>query len=97
LIAIFQRGAMDGLNAVVPYAEQEYYDLRPTIAVPRPKSGDATAAIDLNGHFGLHPSLAPFKPIYDEGHLAIVHALARPIRRARTLTHKITWSRGRRV
>lgn len=78
LIAIFQRGAMDGLNAVVPYAEQEYYDLRPTIAVPRPKSGDATAAIDLNGHFGLHPSLAPFKPIYDEGHLAIVHAVGSP-------------------
>ena len=78
LIAIFQRGAMDGLNAVVPYAEQEYYDLRPTIAVPRPKSGDATAAIDLNGHFGLHPALAPFKLIYDEGHLAIIHAVGSP-------------------
>jgi len=69
---------MDGLNAVIPYAEQEYYDLRPSIAVPRPKSGDATAALDLNGHFGLHPALAPFKPIYDEGHLAIVHAVGSP-------------------
>jgi uncharacterized protein (DUF1501 family) len=78
LVAIFQRGAMDGLNAVVPYAEQEYYDLRPTIAVPRPKSGDATAAIDLNGHFGLNPALAPFKPIYDEGQLAIIHAVGSP-------------------
>ncbi len=78
LITIFQRGAMDGLNAVIPYAEQEYYDLRPTIAVPRPKSGDVTAALDLNGHFGLHPALAPFKPIYDEGQLAIVHAVGSP-------------------
>jgi uncharacterized protein (DUF1501 family) len=78
LIAIFQRGALDGLNAVIPYAEQEYYDLRPSLAIARPKSGDQATALDLNGHFGLHPALAPFKPIYDEGHLAIVHAVGSP-------------------
>jgi len=77
LVAIFQRGAVDGLNVVVPHGEQRYYDLRPAIAVPRP---DATAdsAIDLDGFFGLHPSLSPLKPIYDSGHLAIVHAVGSP-------------------
>jgi uncharacterized protein (DUF1501 family) len=78
LVAIFQRGAMDGLNAVVPYGEQEYYALRPSIAVPRPKSGDPTAAIDLDGFFGLNPALALFKPIYDSGQLAIIHAAGSP-------------------
>ena len=69
LVAIFQRGAVDGLNVVVPHGEQSYYDLRPTIAIPRP-NGTADAAIDLDGFFGLHPSLAPLKPIYDAGQLA---------------------------
>ena len=80
LIAIFQRGAMDGLNAVVPYGEAEYYSLRPSIAIPRPGSGAANqpAAIDLDGFFGLHPSLASFKPIFDAGQLAIVHAAGSP-------------------
>lgn len=78
LVAIFQRGAMDGLNAVVPYGDQAYYGLRPSIAVPRPKSGDPTTAIDLDGFFGLNPALASFKPIYDSGQLAIIHAVGSP-------------------
>jgi len=78
LVTIFQRGAMDGLNAVVPYGEQEYYALRPSIAVPRPKSGDAMAAIDLDGFFGVNPALSAFKPIYDSGQLAIIHAVGSP-------------------
>jgi uncharacterized protein (DUF1501 family) len=79
LIAIFQRGAADGLNIVVPHAEKRYYQLRPAIAIPRPAAGEALdAAIDLDGFFGLHPSLAPMKPLYDAGHLAIVHAAGSP-------------------
>ncbi|MEO6725491.1 MAG: DUF1501 domain-containing protein [Blastocatellia bacterium] len=78
LVAIFQRGAMDGLNAVVPYGDQAYYGLRPSIAVPRPKSGDPMTAIDLDGFFGLNPALASFKPIYDSGQLAIIHAVGSP-------------------
>jgi uncharacterized protein (DUF1501 family) len=84
LITIFQRGAMDGLNAVVPYGEEEYYKLRPTIAVPRPKEGESNAvagpatAIDLDGFFGLHPGLSAFKPVYDAGQLAIIHSVGSP-------------------
>ena len=77
LVAIFQRGAVDGLNVVVPHGEQRYYDLRPTIAVPRP-NGTPDSAIDLDGFFGLHPSLKSLKPIYDSGHLAVVHAVGSP-------------------
>ena len=77
LVAIFQRGAVDGLNVVVPHGEQRYYELRPTIAIPKP-NGTPDAAIDLDGFFGLHPSLAPLKPMYDSGHLAIVHAAGSP-------------------
>ena len=79
LVAIFQRGAADGLNIVVPHGEKPYYDMRPTIAIPRPSQGDtANAAVDLDGFFGLHPALAPLKPIYDAQHLAIVHAAGSP-------------------
>jgi uncharacterized protein (DUF1501 family) len=77
LFAIFQRGAADGLNIVVPHGEQRYYDLRPSIFVPRPGATDASA-IDLDGFFGLHPSLAPLKPLWDNKHLAIVHAAGSP-------------------
>jgi len=77
LITIFQRGAMDGLSAVVPFGDPTYYSLRPSIAVPRPNSGQG-AVIDLDGFFGLHPALSPFKPIYDSGQLAIVHAVGSP-------------------
>lgn len=78
LVGIFQRGAADGLNGVVPFGERAYYDARPTLAIPEPKSGDENAALDLDGFFGLHPRLSPFKPIYDAGHLAIVHAAGSP-------------------
>ena len=77
LIAIFQRGAVDGLNMVVPYGERAYYDLRPSIAIPKPKGGEA-AALDLDGFFGLHPALAPFKPLWDSKQLAIVNASGSP-------------------
>jgi uncharacterized protein (DUF1501 family) len=76
LVAIFQRGAADGLNVVVPFFEPRYYELRPTIAVPAP--GKTNGAIDLDGRFGLHPSLQPLKAWWDSGHLAIVEATGSP-------------------
>jgi len=68
LVVIFQRGACDGLNVVVPHAEKNYYSMRPSIAIKQ------NEVIDLNGFFGLHPQMAAFKPLYDQGHLAIIHA-----------------------
>jgi uncharacterized protein (DUF1501 family) len=78
LVAIFQRGAADGLNVVVPHGEKAYYEMRPTIAVPRPSAGSPDAAVDLDGFFGLHPSLASLKPLFDQRHLAIVDAAGSP-------------------
>src|SRR5580765_5750741 len=77
LIAIFQRGAVDGLSVVVPYGENDYYRVRPTIAIARPNSNDA-AALDLDGFFGFNPRLAPLKPLWDRRDLAIVHACGSP-------------------
>jgi uncharacterized protein (DUF1501 family) len=78
LIAIFQRGAVDGLNMVVPHGEHSYYDMRPSIAIPKPDSANADAAINLDGFFGLHPSLNSFKSLWDSKRLAIVHAAGSP-------------------
>ena len=76
LVAIFQRGAVDGLNMVVPFGEQAYYAARPSIAIPRPNVADG--AVDLNGFFGLHPRMAPLAPFFKRGELAIVHACGSP-------------------
>jgi uncharacterized protein (DUF1501 family) len=72
LVVIFQRGAADGLNIVVPHGESSYYSMRPTIAIPRQN------VVDLDGFFGLHPSVASFEPLWKDGHLAIVHAAGSP-------------------
>ena len=78
LIAIFQRGAVDGLNVVVPFGESSYYSARPSIAIAKPQTGNAEAAIDLDGFFGLHPSLSSFKPLWDSKRLTIIHASGSP-------------------
>src|ERR1700726_3646624 len=78
LVVLFQRGAMDGLNVVVPFSEPNYYRLRPTIAIPEPRRGGAEAAIDLDGFFGLHPSLQPLQPLFQNGQLAVVQAVGSP-------------------
>ena len=72
LVVVFQRGAVDGLNVVVPYGEERYYQLRPTLAIPR------TQAVDLDGFFGLHPALAPMKRIWEAGSLAVIQATGSP-------------------
>jgi uncharacterized protein (DUF1501 family) len=72
LVVIFQRGAADGLNIVVPHAEPAYYAMRPSINITR------KAVLDLDGFFGLHPSLAPFQPLWQQRQLAIVHAAGSP-------------------
>src|SRR3954451_13180514 len=72
LVVIFQRGAADGPNIVVPHGEPQYYAMRPSINIPK------KSLLDLDGFFGLHPALAAFQPLWTEGHLAIVHAAGSP-------------------
>jgi uncharacterized protein (DUF1501 family) len=76
MVAIFQRGAVDGLNMVVPFGDGEYYKARPTIAIPKPgeRRGQEDGALDLDGFFGLNPRMAPLVPLFQRGELAIVHA-----------------------
>ncbi|HEV2763727.1 MAG TPA: hypothetical protein VGV38_12170, partial [Pyrinomonadaceae bacterium] len=77
LIAVFQRGAVDGLNMVVPYGDSDYYNLRPALAIPAPgRAGESAVALD--GFFGLHPALAPLKTLWDEKRLAVVEATGSP-------------------
>ncbi len=72
LIVVMLRGAADGLNIVVPYRENEYYESRPSIAIPRP--GENDGVLDLDGRFGLHPALEALMPAWEAGNLAFVHA-----------------------
>src|ERR1700693_2429649 len=72
LVVIFQRGAADGLNIVVPHGERAYYGMRPNINIPRKE------VLDLDGFFGLHPSMASFEPLWNQRHLAILHAAGSP-------------------
>ncbi|MGD0841499.1 MAG: DUF1501 domain-containing protein [Candidatus Acidiferrales bacterium] len=79
LVVLFQRGAADGLNIVVPFAEPNYYRIRPTIAIQSPgRAAGDQAAVDLDGFFGLHPSMASLAPLFHNGSLAIVHAAGSP-------------------
>src|ERR1700723_1303951 len=78
MVVLFQRGAMDGLNVVVPFGEPNYYRLRPTIAIPAPSRTGTDTALDLDGFFGLHPSLQPLQPLFQNGQLAIVQAVGSP-------------------
>ncbi len=78
LVVVFQRGGLDGLNAVVPFGEAAYFQSRPTLAVAEPSGSDPDKGIDLDGFFGLHPALAPLKGPWEAGDLAIAHAVGSP-------------------
>jgi len=71
-VVLFQRGAADGLNIVIPHGERSYYAMRPTIAIPRGQE------LELDGFFGLHPAMAPLKPLWEAKQLALVHAAGSP-------------------
>lgn len=77
VISIYQRGAADGLNTIVPYADADYYALRPNVNIAPPGS-DPQSAIDLDGFFGLHPSMSSLLPAWQAGDLAFVHASGSP-------------------
>jgi uncharacterized protein (DUF1501 family) len=78
LVVLFLRGGADGLNIVVPYGDSDYYELRPTLALPRPNDRTVSVsarALDLDGFFGLHPALKPLLSLYKDGQLAPIHAV----------------------
>jgi uncharacterized protein (DUF1501 family) len=75
LVCIFLRGGADTLNMLVPYANDDYYKLRPNIAIKSPSRGGSAAAIKLDDHYGFHPKMAPLLPIYREGRLGMVQAV----------------------
>jgi len=79
LIAVFQRGAVDGLSMIVPHGEPAYYEARSGIAIPRPARGLADVTVDLDGFFGLHPAMAPLAAAWSERRLAVVHACGSPL------------------
>ena len=85
LVVIFQRGAADGLNIVVPHGEAAYYAMRPTINIPK------KSVLDLDGFFGLHPAMASFEPLWRQRHLAIVHAAGSPDPRVRISMRRTSW------
>lgn len=76
LISVYQRGGADGLNTIVPYFDGNYYTLRPTLSVPGP--GAPGGALDLNGFYGMHPTMSALKSVYDAGDLAVIHAAGSP-------------------
>jgi len=78
LVAIFQRGAVDGLSMVMPHGDPGYAGVRPSIALQPPRRGESERAIDLDGFFALHPALAPLVPLWSNRALAVVHACGSP-------------------
>lgn len=78
MVSIFLRGGLDSLSMCVPFNEKAYYDLRPTIAVPQPDSGQPNSAIDLDGNFGFASTMAPMMDAFDDGELLVVHACGLP-------------------
>ena len=78
LVAVFQRGAVDGLSMIVPHGDPAYATARPTIALKPPKRGEGDRALDLDGFFAMHPALAPLVPLWENRSLAVVHACGSP-------------------
>ncbi len=78
LVVVFQRGGMDGISAIIPHGDPHYYENRSALAIPEPEDGSDKTGIDLDGFFGLHPSLRPLKDLWDERTLALVHAVGSP-------------------
>ena len=94
LIAVFQRGAVDGLSMIVPHGDPDYYAARGNIAIARPAPGVADATVDLNGFFGLHPALAPPGRSGTIDDSPSCTRAAHPTPPAPTSMPRTTWSRG---
>ena len=78
LVFIFQRGAMDGLMAVTPFTDSYLQAARPTLFMSAAKASISKPLIDLDGRFGLHPSMQPFEQLFKNKQLAVVHGMGSP-------------------
>ncbi|WKZ37658.1 MAG: DUF1501 domain-containing protein [Anaerolineales bacterium] len=81
LVVVFLRGAADVLNMVIPHGEEAYYQLRPTLGIPRPDDSNAKReerVVDLDGFFGLHPNMQPLLEAWQSEQLAMLHACGAP-------------------
>ena len=77
VVVLFQRGACDALNTVIPFEDEHYRQYRPSIAIEPPGAGSGRA-LDLDGSFAFHPALEALLPLYRAGSLAVVHAVGSP-------------------
>lgn len=95
LVVIFLRGGIDGLNLIVPHADEHYPQLRKQLAIPRPGQGGAdAAAIDLDGFFGLHPAARAIQPLFEEGQAVALHAVGYPDNTRSHFEEQDTWETG---
>ena len=78
LVCIFQRGAMDGLMAVTPFTDEYLKAARPGLFMTAAKGGKNAPLIDLDGRFGLHPSMSAFEQVFRDKRLGIVHGIGSP-------------------
>ena len=77
LVVVMLRGAVDGLNVVVPYGDEAYYAARPTIAIAEPGAAEG-GSLALDDRFALHPALAGLVPLWQDKRLAFIHAAGSP-------------------
>src|SRR5215471_12326652 len=77
LVCVFLRGGADTLNLIMPYGDDRYYKLRPTIAIPPPNGDDAAKnnAIRLDDFYALHPKLRPLFPLFEVGRLGVAQGV----------------------
>jgi len=94
LVVIFLRGGADGLNLVVPYGDQAYADLRPSLRIPAPAQGNAAAALDLDGYFGLHPRLQALTPVFEQNMAVAAHAVGYAHNTRSHFEEQDTWETG---
>jgi uncharacterized protein (DUF1501 family) len=78
MVVVFLRGAYDGLSALVPYSDKDYYAMRPNIAIAAP-DGSRETALRLDDRFALHPALSPLLPLWQEGTLGVIASAGLPM------------------
>ena len=77
MVVVFLRGAYDGMSALVPHGDADYYRLRPNIAIPAP-DGSAQTTVKLDASFGLHPAMSALLPLWQQGVLGVIPCAGSP-------------------